>query len=53
MQVLEDGSDVCDWEHSDHGEKIPYSSAYTPDILGPDGKPKREGPQKLTSAQEL
>jgi hypothetical protein len=43
-QVLEDGPDVCksedDAEYSDHGEQWTYAEMYTPEMLGPNGKPK-------------
>jgi hypothetical protein len=46
-QVLEDGPDVCDSEsdseNSDHSEMWNYADMYTPDVLGPDGKPKNGG----------
>jgi hypothetical protein len=46
--------DVCssesDAEYGDHGERWSYSEMYTPEMLGPDGKPK-EGPQRLPTAQ--
>jgi hypothetical protein len=55
-QILENGRDVCDSEsdseNSDHGEGISYQSAYTPEMLGPEGKPKNGAPQKL-SAEEV
>jgi hypothetical protein len=53
--VHEDGRNGCssesDSEHSDHGEDIPYESAYTLELLGPDGKPKFGGPQVLSGTQ--
>jgi hypothetical protein len=53
-QVLEDGKDVCDSEsdpeYGDHGEQWSYSEMYTPEMLGPDGKPKA-GPPRLTTAR--
>jgi hypothetical protein len=56
-QVLEDDPDVCDpesdSENSDHGEMWRYSDIYTPEMLGPDGKPKTGGPQQLSAAQVL
>jgi hypothetical protein len=56
-RVLENGPDRCDsesdLEHSDHGEEIPFSSAYTPDMLNEDGKPKKGGRQPLSKAQVL
>jgi hypothetical protein len=54
-QVLEDGPDVhgeeSDSEHSDHGEDWSYATMYTPDMIGPDGKPKNGGPQRLSQEQ--
>jgi hypothetical protein len=45
-QVLEDGPETCnsesDAEYSDHGEKWTYEEMYTPETLGPDGKPRPE-----------
>jgi hypothetical protein len=42
--VLEDGPDVCNSEseakYSDHGEQWTDAEIYTPDMLGPDGKPR-------------
>jgi hypothetical protein len=56
-QVLEDGPEVCDSEsdsdNSDHGEMWSYADMCTPDMLGPDGKPKNGGPQQLSAAQVL
>jgi hypothetical protein len=54
-RVLENGPDVCDSEsdseNSDHGEEIPYTSAYTAEMLDEDGKPKNGGPQRLSEEQ--
>jgi hypothetical protein len=54
-QVLEDGPDKCssesDSENSDHGEMWTYESMYMPEMLGPDGKPKKGGPQVLLESQ--
>jgi hypothetical protein len=54
-QVHQDGRDACrsesDSEHSDHGEDIPYESAYTQPLLGPGGKPKFGGPLVLSGTQ--
>jgi hypothetical protein len=40
-----------DSENSDHGELRSYTEMYTPDMLGPDGKPKNGGPQRLSAVQ--
>jgi hypothetical protein len=49
-KVLENGPDRCssesDSENSDHGEMWSYESTYTPEMLGPDGKPKNGGPPR-------
>jgi hypothetical protein len=54
-QVHEDGRDACSSEshseHSDHEEDIPYERAYTPELLGPDGRPKFGGPLVLSGTQ--
>jgi hypothetical protein len=54
-QVLEYGPDKCsserDSENSDHGEQWEFSKMYTPERLGPDGKPKNGGLQVLSSTQ--
>jgi hypothetical protein len=51
-QVVEDGPELCssesEAEYSDHWEEL--TGMYTPDILGPDGKPVRER-AKLTTGQ--
>jgi hypothetical protein len=56
-RVLENGPDTCDSksdsEHGDYGEKIPYPSAYTSELLGEDGEPKDGGRPKLSHAQVL
>jgi hypothetical protein len=53
----ENGPDVCDSEsdseHGDHWEEIPFTGAYTQEMLGKDGKPKNAGPQRLSNAQVL
>jgi hypothetical protein len=50
-QMLEDGPDMCDSEsdseNSDHGDMWSYTDMYTPEMLGPDGKPKSGGHQQL------
>jgi hypothetical protein len=54
-QVQENGPDRCssdsDSEDSDHGETWSYADMHTSDMLGPDGKPKKGGPQVLSSDQ--
>jgi hypothetical protein len=49
-QVLEDGPEVCDSE-SGHGEMWSHAEMYTPDMLGPDGKPLTGGPLQLSAVQ--
>jgi hypothetical protein len=50
-QVQENGPDVCDSEHSDHGENITLESMDTHELIGEDGKLKAEGPSKLSQNQ--
>jgi hypothetical protein len=56
-RVLENGPEKCssesDSENSDHGEAWEYSEMYTPDMLSPDGKPKKSGPQRLSTTRAL
>jgi hypothetical protein len=51
-QVLENGPDKCslesDSESEDHGEQWSYANIYTPNMLGPDRKPRSGGPQLLS-----
>jgi hypothetical protein len=53
-QVKEDGSDIgsseSDSENSDHGETWEDKDAYTPNMIGPDGK-TISGPVVLTPEQ--
>jgi hypothetical protein len=49
----QDGPDVCDSDHSDHGEDWSYADMDTPDVLRPDRKPNNGGPQQLSAAQVL
>jgi hypothetical protein len=54
-KAVENGLEVCDSEsdseNSDHGEMLSYAEMYTADMLGPDGKPKNGGPQRLSAVQ--
>jgi hypothetical protein len=51
-QVLEDDPDVwnseSDAEYSDHGEQWSNADMYTPEMLGPDGKPKMNRARSTT-----
>jgi hypothetical protein len=54
-QVLEDGPErrdsESDAEYSDHGEQWSDADMYTPEMSGPDGKPKNGGSQRLFTAR--